>query len=142
MPSIKYNNLTAIARGYADAIVETMGCADNVMQWRDIGTNDFPSLTLQNIERDCDAFLTAAIEAHPLGEDALFEDIEEYDIGRHFYLARQGTGVGFEEFLLEDLGQRLAEIAEGFGWIDIDISDQGQIVFAVTAPSEAINPSA
>lgn len=134
MPALKYSNLTAIARGYADAIIETAGCSDLPDKWNGIGVDHFAPATLRAIEKDCEEFLNAAVREHPDGEDAFFEEIDEYDLGRDFYMARQGTGTGFDDVVPGELAPRLYLIALNFDFAEIDVSDERIILIPVFLP--------
>lgn len=139
---IAYSDLPPLVQGYADALYECEGNSSFQEDWNDITREDFATKTLMKMSEDCAAFYAAAITAHPDGEDGLLMEIDEYDLGYNFYLDRQGTGVGFRDRDLEELGDRLEEIAAGFGWIEVEISDGREIVFLTGDPDPAVDPAA
>lgn len=127
-----YIDLLPYAQGYADALLECQGSCALGDEWTGIGPEDFAKSALRQIHIDCDQFFRAAIELHPDGEDGLMLEIDEYDLGYNFYLDRQGTGVGFRDRDLDELGEKLSALAEGFGWIEVEISDDRKISFLTT----------
>lgn len=138
---IAYSDLTPLAQGYADALLECQGSCAIADEWHGIGRDDFTEDTLRKIVEDCSSFFDAARKCHPDGEEGLLFEIDEYDLGFNFYLDRQGTGVGFRDLSLEALGDKLEECAAGFGWIEVEITKDRRIAFLPPAPVAVTNPS-
>lgn len=138
---IAYSDLTPLAQGYADALLECQGSCAIADEWHGIGRDDFMKDTLRKVAEDCSSFLNAARKCHPDGEDGLLFEIDEYNLGFHFYLARQGTGVAFHGLGLDDLGEKLEECAAGFGWIAVEITTDRRIAFLPATPVAAPSPS-
>lgn len=136
-----YGDLLPIAQGYADALLECQGNCAIGDEWHGLGPDDFSKGALRKIYLDCEKFFRAAIELHPDGEDGLMLEIDDYDLGFNFYLDRQGTGVGFRDRHLDELGDRLEQCAAGFGWIEVEITPDRKIDFLSPAPIAAQHPT-
>ncbi|RYG88793.1 MAG: hypothetical protein EON59_03280 [Alphaproteobacteria bacterium] len=128
---LSYSNLPQVARGCADSIVAHGGCNGYHDEWQDIGHGDFSAKALQVLADDCAKFIETAQGLHPDGKAGLRRAIKYHDLGWHFFLARQGTGVGFENFMLGDFGEQLTQLAEGYGRIEVEITDDQEISFHV-----------
>lgn len=126
---LSYATLPLLVRGYADSIVAHGGCSSFEEDWAGVDADDFTEKALEVMVTDCSNFHAAAVALHPKGKAGLRRDIDEHDLGWHFFLARQGTGVGYENFMLGKLGDGLTKLACGFDWIEVEISDQGKIGF-------------
>ena len=126
---LTYSTLPLLVRGYADSIIAHGGCSSFEQEWDDIDAGDFSGEALAAMLADCSSFHTAAIALHPKGKAGLGRDIGGHDLGWHFFLARQGTGVSYENFMLGEFGDRLTELACRFDWVEVEISEVGEICF-------------
>lgn len=124
-----YSKLTTVARGYADCLLAHFGFSSFVDEWDGITSSDFSKSALKTLSEDCRTFLDEAQGLHPGGKNGLRDAIKQHDLGWHFFLARQGTGVGYQNFSMGSFGDRLTELAESYGWIEVEISDKGKIHF-------------
>ncbi|CAN7386384.1 hypothetical protein LJR016_002285 [Devosia sp. LjRoot16] len=133
---LNYRGLSPFEQGYADALIDNESNGDHPELWEGIGVDDFSQEALDRIGQDCRKFMRAAVRAWPLSEEEMFSLIDAYDLGRHFYLERQCTGVGINEMALDDLGDRLIRAAAVFDWVVVEIDGDRKIRFVGQKLSE------
>ena len=76
--------------------------------------------TIGRMREDCHKFQRA--------NRADLANIEETQAGYHFWMTRNGAGVGFwDGDYPDDVGERLTKSAESFGTFDLYVGDDGQI---------------
>lgn len=124
-----YSKLPRVARGYIDCIVAAGGLRYVPVELQDIDRRNLPVSTLQAIAEDCASFLAAAEALHPDGKAGLRRAINHHDLGWHFFLARQGTGIGYQNFMLGDFGEQLTELAVSYGSVVVQIRESREIPF-------------
>jgi hypothetical protein len=81
--------------------------------------DDLSIYALNRMTRDCEEFCTRA--------ETLLLGMEFQQIGHDFWLTRNRHGVGFWDRGLGDRGNRLTEIAQSMGEIELYVGDDGQI---------------
>jgi len=125
---ITYSKLSTIARGFADSLVYYVNSSSKMPSGMTVRTRDFTEFALEMIREECSAFLDIAGMIHPGGKNGVRGAIAAHDLGWHFFLARQRTGIGFENFSLGEFGQNLDALALRFPVITVAVSD-GEIDF-------------
>jgi hypothetical protein len=88
---------------------------------------DFDEETIIKAKADIDAFL---IKATPfLTEEFLGEkELTEEQIGHDFWLTRSHAGAGFWDRGLGEVGQKLTEIAQEFGELNVFEETDGTLI--------------
>jgi len=127
MTSLTYSKLPMVARGFADCVVGTMTWFD-LPEGLSVTNRDFTNLALLSIAVECAAFLDAVETLHPDGKAGVRRAIKAHNLGWHFFLARQRTGIGYANFRLGDFGRGLDSLALRFPPIRVEIGD-GKINF-------------
>lgn len=83
-------------------------------------SEDLADETLEAMQKDCEEFKQLAGD--------LLDGLEESDIGHDFWLTRCGHGAGFwDGDYEEELGEKLTEISNTFGEVDLYVGDDGKI---------------
>ena len=126
---LTYHNLSPFEQGYADSLIDNESNSDDHAQWIGIGVEDFSPDALRQIGRDCKRFVCRAVGLLRTNDERLFAHIDGYDLGWHFYLERQGTGVGINDMDLDELGHRLIKAAQPFDWFTVSIGADRKIHF-------------
>lgn len=126
---ITYNHLSSFEKGYADSLIDNESNSDDYEKWVGIGVEDFSQEALLKIGKDCKRFVARAVGLLNTTDERLFSKIDGYDLGWHFYLERQGTGVGINDMALGGLGHRLMKAAAPFDWFTVVIGEDRKIHF-------------
>lgn len=89
--------------------------------------NDLPESEINKAIKDCNLFL-AKCEENSID----ISDISLDDLGHDFWLTRNRHGAGFwdGDYLPQELGEALTEVAHSFGECSIYIGDDGQLYFS------------
>lgn len=123
--------LESMVRGYAATALwssnDTVDGEDvNLDDGRD--SSDISKVVMDKMIEDCHEFLKKTIT---MIEDEDLRRMPEGDIyssaGHDFWLTRCGHGAGFWDGDWPKYGDKLTEISEAFGNIDLYISDDGMI---------------
>ncbi|CDP53015.1 hypothetical protein [Devosia sp. DBB001] len=136
---LTYRNLSHFEQGYVDSLLDNESNSDDHAQWVGIGVNDFSPDALRQIVKDCRKFVVRAVGFLNTTDERLFSKIDGYDLGWHFYLERQGTGVGINDMGLGGLGHRLMKAAAPFDWFTVTIGEDRKIHFG--SPKLTTDPS-
>jgi hypothetical protein len=83
------------------------------------GADDIAPATREAMQKDCEALEAKA--------GALLDGIEASQAGHDFWLTRNRHSAGFWDRDLGEVGDKLTEIAHGFGGYDLYIGDDGLI---------------
>lgn len=114
----------AFLQAYVEALLWSTpdysdGRDGNEMLDRNYSSNDFSKEAVDQIKKDCAAFLEAA-------EDMI--DGEYSQAGHDFWLTRNGHGAGFwDGDWDEEVGEKLTELSKKFGEQDPYVGDDGLI---------------
>jgi hypothetical protein len=129
--ALTYNSLYDFEQGYADALVGYFSNRDDAEDWSGIGVEHLAPETLEVIRRDCRQFVVNMIESavDENGSMEVVEGLYDYDLGRHLFLERMETGVGFGDLASVDdeLREKLIDAAGDLKPFEADIGDDGQI---------------
>lgn len=87
----------------------------------DYAVADVSAESVEAAEKDLDAFYDKA------GDLVEESGLDESDIGHNFWLSRNGHGVGFFDRGLGEIGDKLQDIARGFGEIIPVVTDDGEV---------------
>ena len=131
MSVINYAAMPRFELGYAEALLAHRTGCDITGAWEDIGPESFSSGTLGRIASDCGCFLAAASTIIATAKDHGVE-LDEFDLGWHYYHQRHATGFGFADGLPFEVSAPLAHIANHFRPTEVGIED-GKIE-VVTSP--------
>ena len=82
---------------------------------------DFYSDALASARKDCNDFRAQAGD--------LLNGIDEEQAGHDFWMTREGHGVGFWDRDLGEIGDKLSNIATGFGNGDLYVGDDDMLHF-------------
>lgn len=144
MPKIKnakhaltYDGLYDFEQGYADALVGYFSNRDDAEQWTGIGVENLAPETLEVIRKDCRQFVVTMIEnaVDQTGSMEVTEGLYDHDLGRHLFLERMETGVGFGDLASVDdeLRAQLIDAAGDLKPFEAEIGDD-QLVRIVSSP--------
>jgi hypothetical protein len=121
-----YYALSEFARGYVEAMFFTNGdtCNENENSLNDLGVSRLTVAAVKSIAADCAKFesdnrasLDAALALEPGGNDLEWynEPLDDVRLGRRFWYARQGHGVGFTDDGTANCLGDLQDAAQAFG---------------------------
>jgi hypothetical protein len=96
-----YEDLLELEQGYADALLDHFSNGDDAEQWVGLRVEDLSSASLKIIARDCRRFYSKLLAQHPDAETEILEQIDEYELGRSFFLERMEVGISFNHLHLE-----------------------------------------
>lgn len=134
MHDILKGDCNEICLGYAHAILELDGLAEDGDEWTDVGPDSFTGNSIKWMRRDCIAFTHQLLDATGLAPDSLFEQEEPYDLGYEFFIARMGC----PEFRRIDTGavaDALTRVGEeDFGEIAVELSRNNRIHYPRELP--------
>ncbi|MDC9824843.1 hypothetical protein PRN20_13995 [Devosia sp. ZB163] len=135
--ALTYNSLYDFEKGYADALLRYFSNRDDAAAWSGIGVENLAPETLENIRRDCRSFVINTIESavDENGSMEVGEGLYDYDLGRHLFLERMETGVGFGDLASVDdeLRAQLIDAAGDLKPFDLEIDDD-RLVRIVSSP--------
>lgn len=115
---VKFNGLTVLKTAYIEC---ALWCGGEEIEASDAGINELaPSLSAQ-MQYDCHKFMAQASE--------LIGGTHFSQAGHDFWLTRNGHGAGFWDRpeIWGDNAQKLTEIAQKFGEVNLYIGDDGLI---------------
>jgi len=98
---LAYEDLLDLEQGYADALLDHFSNGDDAEKWVGVRVEDFSSATLKIIVRDCRIFYSKLFAQAPDAESEILDQIDEYELGRCFFLERMEVGVGFNDLYLD-----------------------------------------
>ncbi len=135
--ALTYNSLYDFEQGYADALLRYFSNRDDAEAWSGIGVENLAPETLEVIRKDCRQFVVNMIES-AVDENGAMEVVEglyDYDLGRHLFLERMETGVGFGDLASVDdeLRAQLIDAAGDLKPFEAEIGDD-QLVRIVSSP--------
>lgn len=81
--------------------------------------NDLTPEAVAKIKTDCNEFITKA--------GALLDAIDDEQAGHDFWLTRNRHGAGFWDRGLGDIGDKLTELSQAFGELDVFVTDDGSL---------------
>ena len=129
--ALTYNSLYDFEKGYADALLRYFSNRDDAEAWSGIGVENLAPETVEVIRRDCRSFVVNMIESavDENGSMEVVEGLYNYDLGRHLFLERMETGVGFGDLASVDdeLRAQLIDAAGDLKPFEAEIGDGGQI---------------
>jgi hypothetical protein len=124
--AIKYNALDEFTQGYIEAMFFTSTGQLEDEELENASVAELAPGTWQKIIDDCQRFQTG--NAEDLDEATDNGRINGYDLkaaGRDFWYDRTGSGVGFSDRNLGDVGEKLSTIAVRVGHIALYRGDDG-----------------
>jgi hypothetical protein len=135
--ALTYNSLYDFEQGYADALLRYFSNRDDAEAWSGIGVENLAPETLEVIRKDCRQFVVNMIESavDENGSMEVVEGLYDYDLGRHLFLERMETGVGFGDLASVDdeLRAQLIDAAGDLKPFEAEIGDD-QLVRIVSSP--------
>lgn len=135
--ALTYGDLYDLEQGYADALVGYFSNRDDAEQWTGIGVEHLAPETLEVIRKDCRQFVVNMIESavDETGSMEVTEGLYDHDLGRHLFLERMETGVGFGDLASVDdeLRAQLIDAAGDLKPFEAEIGDD-RLVRIVSSP--------
>lgn len=135
--ALTYGDLYDFEQGYADALLRYFSNRDDAEAWSGIGVENLAPETLEVIRRDCKSFVVNMIEraVDENGSMEVVEGLYDYDLGRHLFLERMETGVGFGDLASVDdeLRAQLIDAADDLKPFEAEIGDD-RLVRIVSSP--------
>lgn len=135
--ALTYNSLYDFEQGYADALVGYFSNRDDAEAWSGIGVENLAPETVENIRRDCRSFVVNMIESavDENGSMEVVAGLYDYDLGRHLFLERMETGVGFADLASVDdeLPEQLIDAAGDLKPLEFEVCGD-RLVRAVVTP--------
>lgn len=135
MSTISYGTRPRFELGYAEALLAHRTNCDITGRWEGVGPESFSSTTLGRISLDCGCFLAAASTIIATAKEHGVE-LDEFDLGWHFYHQRHVTGFGFADGLPFEVSAPLAHIANHFRPMEVGVED-GKIEVVTSASTVA-----
>ena len=135
--ALTYNSLYDFEQGYADALLSYFSNRDDADAWSGIGVENLAPETLEVIRRDCRQFVVNMIESavDENGSMEVVAGLYDYELGRHLFLERMETGVGFGDLASVDdeLREQLIDAAGDLKPFEAEIGDD-RLVRIVSSP--------
>lgn len=121
-----YEDLLNLEQGYVDVLLEHFSNREDAEEWKGIQVEDINSASLKIIVRDCRRFYAQLVNRAPEVEEAVLDEMDEYELGRIFFLERMELGVGFHDLSLEpELTQHLVAAAAQFKPFEVELCSCG-----------------
>ena len=115
--ALTYGELSDFDQGYADALLRYFSNRDDAEAWSGIGAENLAPELLEVVRKDCRQFVVNMIESavDENGSMEVTEGLYDHDLGRHLFLERMETGVGFGDLASVDdeLRTQLIDAAGG-----------------------------